>query len=442
LQTGQIIRDLVLEERIGAGGVGEVWTARHRHLDKVVAIKAIYSHLDQDPQFYDRFVHEAVAMARLDHPRIVAVHDFFFDDGNSYLVMSYVQGKSLQDIIVERAPLPLEEARDIAAQVLDALDYAHKQGVVHRDVKPSNILVRPDRRAYLVDFGIALVLGQRRITKFGTNIGTPEYMSPEQIKAGPMDARTDVYSFGCVLYEMLTGHPPFGSQDEEGVTDFEVMNGHVNQAASPLRPINQAVDRATEAAVLKALEKDPERRFQTCGQMADALRPQQDAARRRVRPQPTGGGGALLKALLALTVTLSAAMVYPTYSWLTAPPGSGGQEGKYLGSSARIAELKSQLESLQAERQSLDTKVDGLIVENERLREESGQLERLQTERQSLAMKIEELSTENEQLRRGSRQAESPLRADYAALQKSFMELEERLTETEIELKRCRTSGR
>jgi serine/threonine protein kinase len=436
LQSGQIIRDLILEERIGAGGVGEVWTARHRHLDKVVAIKAIYSHLDQDPQFYDRFVHEAVAMARLDHPHIVAVHDFFFEDGNAYLVMSYVQGNSLQDIINERAPLPIEEARDIAAQVLDALDYAHQQGVIHRDVKPSNILIRSDRRAYLVDFGIALVLGQKRITKFGTNIGTPEYMSPEQIKASPMDARTDVYSFGCVLYEMLTGRPPFGSQDEEGVTDFEVMNGHVNQLASPLRPLNQAVDPATEAAVLKALEKEPERRFQTCGEMADAVCPRQATARRRVRPPPTRRADALLKALLALTFTLSAAMVYPTYSWLTRLPGSGGQAVRDPGSAARIAELTSQLESLRAEGRSLDKRIQGLRTENELLKAKidkpmaenkppsERRVSRLLEERGLLHKEIETLRKEKEDL------------------WKSFMELSVTLETRENELKRCRTDRR
>ena len=208
MEAGQRIRDLILEEKIGAGGAGEVWRAHHTHLNTPFAVKAIYPHASQDPHFRDRFLEEASVMARLEHPHIVPVHDFFFLDGVSYLVMSYIAGGSLEDVLKRRGRLPLDEVLHISHGILDALDFAHHSVhdgvVIHRDVKPSNILVRPDGHAYLVDFGIALVVGKQRHTGFGTNIGTPEYMSPEQIQAkADIDHRTDVYSFGCVLFEML-----------------------------------------------------------------------------------------------------------------------------------------------------------------------------------------------------------------------------------------------
>ena len=212
METGKTIRDYILEEKIGGGGAGEVWRARHGHLDKLVAIKVIHRHLAQDGQFYERFLREAMAIAKFDHPNIVGVHDFCFVDGESYLVMSYIEGESLRDLIDRRERLSVDEAVRISRDVLGALNFAHQKGVIHRDIKPSNILVRPDGSACLVDFGIALVVGQQRVTSFGTTIGTPEYMSPEQIKASrSIDHRTDVYSIGCVLYEMLAGRPPFGS---------------------------------------------------------------------------------------------------------------------------------------------------------------------------------------------------------------------------------------
>jgi serine/threonine protein kinase len=270
VEAGQRIRDFLVEAKIGAGGVGEVWRAHHQHLDKPVALKAIYRHLAQEPRFRERFLLEATAMAKLDHPHIVAVHDFFVVDEVPYLVMSYIEGGSLADLLKRRGRLAVAEALPIARDILEALNYAHTVGVIHRDVKPSNILMRPDGHAYLVDFGIALVLGQPRVTRFGTNIGTPEYMSPEQIQAQALDHRTDVYSFGCVLYEMLTGQPPFGSADT-GKTEFEIMNGHLHTPPRPLRELNPAVDAQTEAVVLRALAKDPNDRYGGCSALAEAL---------------------------------------------------------------------------------------------------------------------------------------------------------------------------
>jgi eukaryotic-like serine/threonine-protein kinase len=271
LEAGQRIRDFILEKKIGAGGVGEVWRARHQHLDRTVAIKAIYPHLSSNLQLYERFLREARALAALDHPHIVPVHDFFALNGNSYLVMAYIEGGSLQSVLQSRGRMPLREALRISGGILDALSFAHRKGIIHRDVKPSNILVQPDGHAYLVDFGIVLIWGQERITQEGVPIGTWEYMSPEQIKGKELDHRTDVYSFGCVLYEMLAGRPPFGGREEDGVTAYSIMQGHLSETPTPVRRLNSEVDKMTASVVLRALAKDPAGRFGGCQEMAEAL---------------------------------------------------------------------------------------------------------------------------------------------------------------------------
>jgi hypothetical protein len=269
LKPGDQVRDYILEQRIGAGGVGEVWRARHIRLNKPVAIKLILPHLCEDENIYSRFVQEAIATANLEHPHIISVHDFFSVGDDAFLVMSFIEGGSLQDRIKKRGRLSLAETLHIARGILDALDFAHKKGIVHRDVKPSNILLSPELHAYLVDFGIALVLGKTRITRFGANIGTPDYMSPEQIRGEQLDHRTDVYSFGCVVYEMLTGHSPFRRSDDD--TEFTLMERHMNEVPVSMRSLESSINVTTEAVIMRALAKDRDQRFAGCADMAKAL---------------------------------------------------------------------------------------------------------------------------------------------------------------------------
>lgn len=270
MQAGQRIRQYVLEERIGSGGMGEVWRARDQSLGRPVAVKIIREHGSRDASFRERFTREADAMALLDHPHIVRVYDFFTSDGHGFLVMGFIDGGSLD----ARGRLPFDTALQISREILDALNFAHQQGVIHRDVKPSNILLDRRGHAYMMDFGIALVAGTERITRLtrvGTAVGTPEYMSPEQITTpADIDHRTDVYSFGCVLYEMLSGQPPFGSRDQ-GTTEFELMQAHVKRQPASLRQHNPQVDRHTNAVVMRALAKNRDDRFAGCGEMAQAL---------------------------------------------------------------------------------------------------------------------------------------------------------------------------
>jgi eukaryotic-like serine/threonine-protein kinase len=222
MQSGQKVRDYLLEERIGVGGMGEVWRAIHTLLQRQVAIKAMDPHLAGDPEFEQRFVQEARAQAALRHPRILQVTDFFSEGGVYYLVMPLVEGVSLEKHLTQsRGPLALKEAVKIARDVLEGLDYAHKHGVIHRDVKPSNILLEESGHAYVLDFGIALMVGQGRRTRTGASLGTPHYMSPEQIQhPKTIDHRADVYSAGCVIYEMLAGRPPFHFLNEHEDSTF------------------------------------------------------------------------------------------------------------------------------------------------------------------------------------------------------------------------------
>jgi len=359
LKPGDQVRDYILEQRVGTGGVGEVWRARHIRLNKPFAIKLILPHLCQDENIYNRFIQEAIATANLEHPHIISVHDFFSVGDESFLVMSYVQGGSLQDRIRKRGCLPLTETLQIARGILDALNFAHKNGIVHRDVKPSNILLSPELHAYLVDFGIALVLGKTRITRFGTNVGTPDYMSPEQIRGEQLDHRTDIYSFGCVLYEMLTGRSPFRRSEDD--TEFALMERHINEWPTPLRSLNSAVNEETEAAIMRAFAKDPEERFAGCADMAEAL---VAAAPTNGRSKPLDKPARFSKApvaVLALTTLVAVGGWIVTYGQkehlksAAQPPVSVANDRQILeerlASGKKTAELEAANEGLRKELQ-------------------------------------------------------------------------------------------
>lgn len=260
-----------LERRLGEGGMAEVWEARHIHLGSYAAVKFLLPRLAGDPELEDRFLNEGKRQAQLKHPNIVGALDFVQQDGRSYLIMQFVQGENLDSRIRQQnGPLGIEEVRTISWDVLSALDYAHSVGVVHRDVKPSNILIDETGRVWLTDFGIALALREeRRVTRTGISVGTPDYMSPEQIiRPKEVDARTDVYSFGCVLYAMLSGGPPFGM---DGATEFHIKDCHVRTPPPPMVYRNPGINPAVERVVLRCLEKEPAKRFQSCGLVMNAL---------------------------------------------------------------------------------------------------------------------------------------------------------------------------
>jgi serine/threonine-protein kinase len=273
MQAGQRIRDYVLDQKIGQGGMGEVWSAVHSVLQRPVAIKGMGAQTAADPQLRERFLQEARAQARLQHPRVLGVIDAFQEGGVDYLVMPLVAGRSLAERLTEaRGPLPPAEALRIAADILDGLAAAHQRGIIHRDVKPSNILLDGEGRAYLTDFGIALLVGQDRLTRTGISLGTPYYMSPEQIRdPKTIDQRSDVYSAACVIYEMLAGRPPFVGNERAGGTDFVLLESHLQRDPEPIRSWNPAVPVPLDAAVLRGLTKEPIGRYGGCEEFRRAL---------------------------------------------------------------------------------------------------------------------------------------------------------------------------
>jgi tRNA A-37 threonylcarbamoyl transferase component Bud32 len=271
---GRVIDDKYrIDAEIGAGGMATIYRATRVHIGDVVAIKVLHAELLRDPQFAERFKREAQAAARLKHPNVVAIYDFgVSSDAVIYLVMELVEGRNLRAIIREQGPLPTALAAEIVRQVCAALTEAHRQHIVHRDIKPANIAVEesPDGpRVKVLDFGIASLRGgatMANLTQTGAVMGTPAYMSPEQCLGEDLDGRSDIYSLGVVLFEMLCGVVPFNSP-----TATAVVMQHVQQAPPPLRVLNVSISPAVEAVVLRALAKRREDRFQTAREFADAL---------------------------------------------------------------------------------------------------------------------------------------------------------------------------
>jgi len=254
-------------DKIGEGGMAIVYKAYQESLGRYAAIKVLRAELARDEEFVSRFRREALAVAQLNHPNILHVYDAGVANGVYYMAMGFVDGGSLKDMIAQ-GPVEPAYAASIGAQLADALDYAHKQGIVHRDVKPSNVLMTRDGRPMLTDFGIAKALYESAaLTRTGISIGTPEYMAPEQIQGQPVDGRTDIYALGIVLYEMVTGWAPFSTP-----TPVATLYKQVNEPPPPLHQVNVNVPDWLEGVVGKTLAKRPEARYQQAADLAAALR--------------------------------------------------------------------------------------------------------------------------------------------------------------------------
>ncbi len=273
MQAGFQVGQFILERQLGEGGMAEVWLGRNIHVGSQAAIKFLNDRYASAKDIEQRFLNEGRRQGALDHPNIVKVFGFEYAAGRSFLLMQYVDGEALDLVLQRKGPMTPAGALPIANGVLMALDFAHRNQIVHRDVKPSNILVDRHGTAYLGDFGIVLAVNEKRLTQTGTVMGTPHYMSPEQItKPMEVDHRADIYSFGCVLYEMLTGIAPFDHVTATpGDTDFAVKMAHVQQAPPLPRRRNPAIPLAVEAVILRCLAKDPAYRYQSCAELRTAL---------------------------------------------------------------------------------------------------------------------------------------------------------------------------
>jgi eukaryotic-like serine/threonine-protein kinase len=251
--------------RIGSGGMADVYCAEDTQLGRQVALKLLYPRFAEDEQFVERFRREASSAAGLQHPNVVQVFDRGEWDGTYYIAMEFLPGRNLKQIVREHGALEPALAVDLVIQILKAARFAHRRGIVHRDIKPHNVIVDDEGRAKVTDFGIARA-GASDMTETGSIMGTAQYLSPEQAQGLPVDARSDLYSIGIVLYELLTGQPPFDA--ESPVT---IALKQVSEEPVPPRRINPAVPPAVEAVVMRALRKDPAERFQDADAMIAAL---------------------------------------------------------------------------------------------------------------------------------------------------------------------------
>jgi serine/threonine-protein kinase len=266
-----------IEELLGQGGMSAVYKATDPNLRRAVAVKIIHSHLSTDQEFVRRFEEEAAAVAQLRHPNIIQVFDFSHEGAAYFIVFEYIPGESLQERLkrlnAANSHMAYQEATSIAAYVADALEFAHEQGLIHRDVKPANVMINVRRQPILMDFGIAKIVGGAQHTATGAVLGTARYMSPEQIRGQRIDARTDVYSLGAMLFEMVSGRPPF-----EADSAMTLMMMHVQDPVPDLGQLRPDVPLGLTAVIHKALEKEPANRFQTAAEMATALRATKSAA--------------------------------------------------------------------------------------------------------------------------------------------------------------------
>ena len=263
---GQTISHYRITEKLGSGGMGVVYKAEDTNLDRTVALKFLAPHLLESEEHKQRFLREAKATASLDPPNICMIHEVGETDGHVFLAMGYIDGPEVRAKIKER-PLKFDEALNIAIQAAEGLRAAHQKGVVHRDVKSSNLMLTSTDQVKIMDFGLAQLTGGTKLTKTDTILGTPAYMSPEQASGQPTDRRTDIWSLGVVLYEMVTGRLPFEGEREQAVVYL-----NINEPHEPITAIRAGVPLELDRIVGKALAKKPEQRYQHVDDMLVDLR--------------------------------------------------------------------------------------------------------------------------------------------------------------------------
>jgi len=308
--------------KLGAGGMADVYLAEDQELGRPVAIKILNDRHAADDSFIERFRREAKNAAGLSHPNIVSIYDRGEAEGTYYIAMEFLDGRSLKELIVGRGPAPIKTAIDYARQILAAVGFAHRHGIVHRDIKPHNVLVGSEGRLKVTDFGIARS-GASQMTEVGSIIGTAQYLSPEQARGAPVDQTSDLYSVGVVLYEMLTGQVPF-----TGDTPLEIAMKHLSEVPKPPSELRPEVPHDLDSVVLRALAKDPSERYQGADEMDADLARVLDGL--PVDPETETAATAVLSGSGVLATAPTSVLTKPTVAApRTVPPGAGPPAGYY-----------------------------------------------------------------------------------------------------------------
>lgn len=264
--AGNVVGNYKVIDKIGEGGMGAVFKGIDLMLEREVAIKMLRPELASQPQVVERFRSEAVTLARLNHPNIATLYSFLRQGEDFFMVMEFVRGETLDSLIRRSGAMSYDRAITLLCQALEGIDHAHRMGIIHRDIKPANMMLTETGTLKVMDFGIARVLGTSRMTKQGNIVGTIEYMSPEQVRGQETDARSDIYSLGILLYEMLTGRVPFSSDSE-----YDLMKMQIEDAPPPPRVFSNQIPPAVEQAIMRSLAKQPEARFQGAGEFRNSL---------------------------------------------------------------------------------------------------------------------------------------------------------------------------
>jgi tRNA A-37 threonylcarbamoyl transferase component Bud32 len=255
-----------LEHLVGSGGMSKVYRAHDRLLERTVALKILHEHYSQDEEYVERFRREARAVAQLAHPNVVTVIDRGEHEGRQYIVFEYVDGENLKELVAREGPLPPKQVVELGLQIARALSTAHSRGVVHRDVKPQNVLLSEEGLPKVTDFGIARSSDVESVTLTGTVMGTSEYISPEQARGEPVDFRSDVYSLGAILYELCTGEVPFS-----GENPVSVAMRHLHEPVPSARARRREIPSRLDAAIRRAMAKDPAERFESMDELIAEL---------------------------------------------------------------------------------------------------------------------------------------------------------------------------
>ncbi len=313
-----------IERKLGAGGMADVYLAEDQELGRRVAIKILNSRHGNDDQFIERFRREAKNAAALNHPNIVSIYDRGEAEDTYYIAMEFLDGRTLKELIIGRGAAPINVAIEYARQILSALRFAHRHGIVHRDIKPHNVLVDGEGRVKVTDFGIARA-GTSQMTETGSIVGTAQYLSPEQAKGGEVDPRSDLYSLGVVLYELLTGKTPF-----DGETPVEIAMKHLSTTPKPPSKLRPDVPRELDMVVMRALAKNPDERYQSADEMEGDL--ERVARGARVSATTVDTATQVLRrpaAAVAAASATAATMIAPPPASAAPPPAVVAEEEEY-----------------------------------------------------------------------------------------------------------------